>query len=43
LFATVAIPFYALLRGDGTVVASFAGLTRDAAQFKAFLETPAGQ
>jgi thiol:disulfide interchange protein DsbD len=43
LFSTVAIPFYALLRGDGTVVASFAGLTRDAGQFKAFLETPSGQ
>jgi hypothetical protein len=38
----VAIPFYALLRPDGSVVASFAGLTRDGAQFKAFLETSAG-
>ena len=36
-FATVAIPYYAILRPDGTVVAAFPGLTRDPAEFLAFL------
>lgn len=36
-FNTVAEPFYAILRPDETVVASFPELTRDAAQFEAFL------
>lgn len=40
LFATVAIPYYAILDGEGRVLASFAGLTRDAAQFLAFLRSP---
>ena len=36
-FNTVAEPYYAILRPDESVVASFPGLTRDAAQFEAFL------
>jgi thiol:disulfide interchange protein DsbD len=38
-FSTVAIPFYAILDPDEKVVASFSGLTRDAREFLAFLET----
>jgi thiol:disulfide interchange protein len=36
-FATVAIPFYAILDADEKVIASFAGLTRDPAEFLRFL------
>ncbi len=36
-FSTVAIPYYAILDADERVVASFAGLTRDPAEFLAFL------
>jgi thiol:disulfide interchange protein len=36
-FATVAIPFYAIVDADGKVIASFAGLTRDPAEFLKFL------
>lgn len=36
-FGTVAIPYYAILSPQETVVATFAGLTRDPAQFLAFL------
>ena len=36
-FNTVAEPYYAILSPDETVVASFPGLTRDPAQFSAFL------
>jgi thiol:disulfide interchange protein DsbD len=36
-FATVAIPYYAILDPDGNVVASFPGLTKDPARFLAFL------
>jgi thiol:disulfide interchange protein DsbD len=39
LFQSVAIPFYALVDGDGKVVASFAGLTKDPQQFLRFLQT----
>ncbi len=38
-FSTVAIPFYAIVDSDGKVIASFAGLTRDAAEFLRFLRT----
>ncbi len=38
-FNTVSMPFYALMDGDGKVVASFPGLTRDAREFLAFLTT----
>jgi thiol:disulfide interchange protein DsbD len=38
LFRTVAIPYYAILDPDGKVVASFPGLTKDPAEFLAFLE-----
>jgi thiol:disulfide interchange protein DsbD len=40
-FATIAIPYYAILRPDGTVAASFPGLTRDPGQFLAFLDVKA--
>jgi thiol:disulfide interchange protein len=36
-FATIAIPYYALMDGGGKVIATFAGATRDASQFLAFL------
>ncbi len=38
-FATVAIPYYAILDPDQRVVATFPGLTRDAAEFLRFLHT----
>jgi thiol:disulfide interchange protein DsbD len=43
-FGTVAIPYYAVIRPDETVVAEFAGRTPDAGEFLAFLTTgePAG-
>jgi thiol:disulfide interchange protein DsbD len=37
-FRTVALPFYALVRADGTPVATYAGLTRDPREFLAFLQ-----
>ncbi len=36
-FGIIAIPFYALLRPDDTVIDTFPGLTRNAAEFLAFL------
>jgi thiol:disulfide interchange protein len=39
MFKTVAIPYYAILTPDGKVVASFAGLTKDEAQFVSFLKS----
>jgi thiol:disulfide interchange protein DsbD len=41
-FATVSIPYYVLMDGDGKVVASFPGLTKKAEEFVAFLRTSAG-
>ncbi|MEX2299292.1 MAG: cytochrome c biogenesis protein CcdA [Bryobacterales bacterium] len=43
-FGTVAIPYYAVIRPDETIVAEFAGRTPDAGEFLAFLTTgePAG-
>lgn len=38
-FATVAIPFYALLDADEKVIATFPRLTKDPAEFVAFLRT----
>ncbi len=38
-FATVAIPYYAILDPDERVLATFAGLTRDPQKFLAFLAT----
>ena len=38
LFKTVAIPYYAILDADGKVVASFPGLTKEPAEYLAFLE-----
>jgi thiol:disulfide interchange protein DsbD len=40
-FKTVAIPFYAILDGEGKTLATFAGLTKDTPQFAAFLNTGA--
>ena len=37
-FATVAIPYYAILDADERVVASFPGLTKSSAEFLAFLD-----
>jgi thiol:disulfide interchange protein DsbD len=42
MFKTVALPYYAVLDPNGTPVATFPGLTRDAAQFVAFLRNAAG-
>ncbi len=39
-FASVAIPYYAILDGDANVIAKFEGLTRDTKEFLAFLKTP---
>jgi thiol:disulfide interchange protein DsbD len=43
LFQTVAIPYYALMDGDGRVIASFPGLTRNPEEFLAFLKTRPSQ
>lgn len=42
MFGTVALPFYAVVDGDGKVVATFPGLTRNVAEFVDFLKK-AGQ
>jgi thiol:disulfide interchange protein DsbD len=36
-FGTVALPFYAVLKPDGTPVVTFGGLTRDPAEYINFL------
>jgi len=38
MFGTVALPFYAILDGDGKTVATFAGLTRNTPEFIDFLQ-----
>jgi thiol:disulfide interchange protein DsbD len=38
LFKTVAIPYYAIVDSDGKVVASYPGLTKDPAEYLAFLQ-----
>ena len=38
MFGTVALPFYAIVDADGNVIASFPGLTRNAAEFIDFLQ-----
>lgn len=38
LFGTVALPYYAVLRPDGTPVVTFGGLTRDSAAYINFLQ-----
>ncbi len=38
MFGTVALPFYAIMNGDGRPVATFAGLTRNTAEFVEFLK-----
>ena len=42
-FGSVAIPYYALLRPDETIVAEFAGRTRDVDEFRRFLSAAAPQ
>nr|HQU85417.1 thioredoxin family protein [Pyrinomonadaceae bacterium] len=37
-FQTVALPFYAILEADGKTVSTFPGLTRNSAEFVAFLQ-----
>jgi thiol:disulfide interchange protein DsbD len=41
-FHTVAIPFYAILDADEKAMATFAGSTRDAKEYLAFLQGPGG-
>ena len=36
-FGTVALPFYVILRSDGSVSETFPGLTKNASEFMAFL------
>ena len=38
-FSTVAIPFYAIVDPDEKVIATFPGLTRNVAEFLAFLRS----
>jgi thiol:disulfide interchange protein DsbD len=38
-FATIAIPFYAIVDPDGKVIGTWGGIQRDAAQYLAFLKT----
>lgn len=38
-FRTVALPFYAVLEPDGSVVSTFPGLTRDVSEFVTFLRS----
>jgi thiol:disulfide interchange protein DsbD len=42
-FGIIAIPYYALIRPDDTVIATFPGLTRNAQEFQAFLKQGAPQ
>jgi thiol:disulfide interchange protein DsbD len=37
LFGTVALPYYAVMQPDGRPTLGFGGLTRDSAQYVAFL------
>jgi thiol:disulfide interchange protein DsbD len=41
-FSTIAIPYYALIDGDEKVIATFPGLTKDPAEFVAFLKSGGG-
>jgi len=38
-FGTVALPYYAILRTDGSPIATFPGLTRNTAEFLTFLQS----
>ena len=38
-FRSSSIPFYAIIRPDGSIAATFSGQTRDVSEFKAFVET----
>jgi thiol:disulfide interchange protein DsbD len=42
-FGTVALPYYAILRTDGSPIATFPGLTRNTAEFLAFLQSDSRQ
>jgi thiol:disulfide interchange protein DsbD len=39
-FGTVALPLYAVMSPEGRPIATFPGLTRDPAEFVAFLRAP---
>ena len=43
MFGTVALPFYAVIDGDGKIISSFPGLTRNTAEFTDFLRNAVGQ
>jgi thiol:disulfide interchange protein DsbD len=36
-FGSAAIPYYAILNGDGNIIREFAGRTRDVEEFRQFL------
>ena len=38
MFGTVALPFYAIVDGDGKIISTFPGLTRNTAEFIDFLQ-----
>ena len=38
MFGTVALPFYAVVDGDGNIISTFPGLTRNANEFVDFLQ-----
>ena len=38
-FGTVALPLYAIVSGDGSILTTFPGLTRDQSEFVSFLKT----
>jgi thiol:disulfide interchange protein len=42
-FGTVALPYYAILRADGSPIATFPGLTRSTAEFLTFLQSDSRQ
>lgn len=39
MFGTVALPFYAVVDGDGKIISTFPGLTRNATEFAEFLKS----
>lgn len=43
MFGTVALPFYAVVDGDGKIVSTFPGLTRDVDDFAKFLRDASGR
>jgi thiol:disulfide interchange protein len=43
MFGTVALPYYAIMSGDGKPLATFPGLTRDVNEFTQFLQKPSAR